>query len=120
MINLFLIRMTDANNGFLNRIGIILANRKPRLRRHQHRDAAGLAQLQGASAIFVHKRLLNSCGIRGVGYQHMGQLRMQRRQPRSQVIRSQRVTHTIRNMRNPRAMHLDHAPAHIPQTRIDS
>ena len=59
MVNLLLGRVADADHRLFDHVGGILKYRKPRLCRHQHRDAARLPQLQRTHRVFVDKGLLH-------------------------------------------------------------
>ena len=70
MFHLLFIRVPNTHHSLFYSIRCIFPHLKPELSRHQHRNAARLAQLQCPRAIPVHKGLLNSGMARLILHDH--------------------------------------------------
>ena len=77
MQDLRFVGVTDAHDGFLDRIGGIFTDIDPGLRRDQNGDPPRLPELERALPARVHERLFDRSRIGRVSQQNLGQQSMQ-------------------------------------------
>ena len=119
MLHLFLGRVADAYDGFLDRIGGVFAHLQTILGGDQERDPPRLAQFQRTGPVGIDKHLLNGGGIGLMFCQHFGQGAMQRQEAFSHLI-APAVTLTICDMADSTTRHRNDPPPKCAEPRINA
>lgn len=119
MLNLPFVRVTDADNRFLDLVRGIFPHWHAVLRRHQHRNAPRLTELQRARPIFVNKGMFNGRLVRLIGHENVGELLVKHQKPVGKQFTGA-VTDPICNVTDSGPVEIYDAPTHISQPGIDS
>ncbi len=117
-LHLLLAGMARAHHAFLDVVGRIFGDLKPRFRRRQQRHRTGMAKFQRRLRIASHKSLFHRDGRGPMTLDDKRQFAMQDHQPHAQPSGRFGGDHAMGNMGKPRARHLDHPPAHGRKARI--
>ncbi len=119
MFDLPLLGVTHADHRLLHGVRRILPDGDPGLRRHEHRDAARLTELQRAGRVLVDEGLLHGRGVGREPRHDLGQLRMEAQEPDGQVV-PVGAADPVGDMDEPASRDVDHTPAKHPQPRVDA
>ena len=117
-LHLFLGRVAGADNGLLHQVGRVFEDGNPRQGRNQHRDAAGLAELQGRRRVGVDEGFLD----RRLGGRHVAddldQTVVKLHQPGRQIGLGIGRNDAVRDIAKPGAGVFDDAPTGVLQPGI--
>jgi len=119
-LNLFLLRMTDADHGLLDVVGGVLGDLKARLGRGEKCNGASVAQFQRSGRVLSDKGLLDRNGRWIVFGDYFFYRPMQRQQAKPESVSSARGDDAVRHMVEPGTGNGDHTPAHAGQARIET
>ena len=112
--------MARADHAFLDVVGRVFGDLKPGLRRRQQRDGARMAEFERGGRILVHEGLLDRDGPGRCSAITLAELAVQHHQPQAEPFAALGRDHAMGDMGEPRAVHLDHAPAHTGQAGIEA
>ena len=119
VLDLLLGGVADAHHRFLDRVRGVFADREPRLGRREQRDPARLSQLERADRVLVDEGLLDRRGLGGVLGDDRAQPAVKQREPRAKLARAG-ADHAVGQVRQPRPVGPDDAPAHVLQPGVDA
>lgn len=119
-LNLFLLRVADANHGLFDVVGRVLGDLKSRLSRREQGDRASMAKLERRGGILGNERLFDGDGGRPVLGNYLFQCPMQRQKTDTQAIGGAGYDDTVGDMVQPRTRYGDHPPAHPGEAWIES
>jgi hypothetical protein len=119
VVDLPLVRVARADDGLLDGVRRVFRDRDTGGRRHQHRNAPRLPELQCASPVAVDEGHLDRRGLRRMAGHNRGQLHVERQEALRQGV-TLRPADAVGHVAQPAAVDIDDTPAEAPQARIDS
>ncbi len=115
-----LLAVAGADHGLLHLVGRIFGDRQSGARRHQHGDAARLAELQGRGGVAVDESVLDRRLLRRVFLDHRDQPVMDHDQALTQARPLAGFHRAAGDVDQPVAVGFDQAPAGTAEPRIDA
>jgi hypothetical protein len=118
--DLHLVRPARADDRELHRLRPIFGDHEPGQRRHEQRDAAGIAELERRRRIGVDIGFLDGRLLWAVGGDEGGECLMQRAQAARHAVFAVGGHDAVRDMAQPVAFGLHHTPAGHAKSWVDT
>lgn len=119
VFDLPLVRMSYADDNFLDCVRRIFGDRQPCFGRRKQRDAARLSKLQRSRRILVDEGLLDCRTVGCEARDDVGQGTVKRQKAQSQVTVA-RFADSVANVAQTGAVDVHNAPSGSPQARVDA